>query len=219
MAPYTCDQVWEMIRQHQGEEFLTAKGLPFTYTMKGGELFVSRRSKSITKSTFEAAWSRVLERPAQITGPKKLNVFGAPYLWAVFKKLELVPFGARYSPGQETAAEGENRTGPAEERFLESSADGRLWESSEDGQIRMTLTDGQFSESLEGGQPQIALTDGQFPESQADGQIRMTLTDEPLPEASEEAWPAAPSEEPQAQQKSPETGKARQTPEERLTSS
>lgn len=161
MAPYTCDQVWEMIRQHQGEEFLTAKGLPFTYTMKGGELFVSRRSKSITKSTFEAAWSRVLERPAQITGPKKLNVFGAPYLWAVFKKLELVPFGARYSPGQETAAEGQ------------------VWESSDGGQIRMAA-------------------DRQLWESSEDGQIRMALTDEPLPEASEEARPAAPSEEPQA---------------------
>ena len=46
---FTCDQVWEMIRQHQNEEILTAKGLPFTYTMKGGELFISRRTKSITR--------------------------------------------------------------------------------------------------------------------------------------------------------------------------
>ncbi len=95
---YTSDEVWEMIRQHQGEEILTAKGLPFTYTMKGGELFISRRTKSITRSTFDAAWNRVLERPREITGPKKLNVFGAPYLWAVFKRLELVPFGAKNCP-------------------------------------------------------------------------------------------------------------------------
>ncbi len=100
---FTCDQVWEMIRQHQQEEILTAKGLPFTYTMKGGELFISRRTKSITRSTFEAAWNRVLERPREMTGPKKLNVFGAPYLWAIFKRLELVPFGAKNCPlgGQE----------------------------------------------------------------------------------------------------------------------
>ena len=95
---YTCDEVWEMMREHQNEEILTAKGLPFTYTMKGGELFVSRRTKTITRSTFEAAWNRVLENPRAITGPKKLNVFGAPYLWAVFKMLELVPFGAANCP-------------------------------------------------------------------------------------------------------------------------
>lgn len=102
---YTCDEVWEMIRQHQEEEILTAKGLPFTYTMRGGELFISRRTKSITRSTFEAAWRRVLESPREITGPKKLNVFGAPYLWAIFKRLELVPFGAKNSPPDEEYGE------------------------------------------------------------------------------------------------------------------
>lgn len=86
---YTSDQVWEMMALHQGEEFLTLKGLPFTYTIRGGELFISRRSKSITKSTFEAAWKKLQEHPEEITGPKKLNVFGAPYLWAIFRKLEL----------------------------------------------------------------------------------------------------------------------------------
>ncbi len=109
---FTCDQVWEMIRQHQNEEILTAKGLPFTYTMKGGELFISRRTKSITRSTFEAAWNRVLERPREMTGPKKLNVFGAPYLWAIFKRLELVPFGAKNCPA---GLEEEDRAGSGDQ--------------------------------------------------------------------------------------------------------
>ena len=91
MHLYTSDEVWEIIRQHQEEEFLTAKGLPFTYTMKGGELFISRKKKSITRSTFEAAWRKIQEYPLEITGPKKLNVFGAPYLWAIFKSLKLLP--------------------------------------------------------------------------------------------------------------------------------
>ena len=91
MDLYTCDEVWEIMRQHQEEEFLTAKGLPFTYTMRGGELFISRKKKSITKSTFEAAWKKIQENPQEITGPKKMNVFGAPYLWAIFKNLELLP--------------------------------------------------------------------------------------------------------------------------------
>lgn len=43
MDLYTCDEVWEIMRQHQEEEFLTTKGLPFTYTMRGGELFISRK--------------------------------------------------------------------------------------------------------------------------------------------------------------------------------
>lgn len=114
---YTSDEVWEMIRQHQGEEILTAKGLPFTYTMKGGELFISRRAKSITRSTFDAAWNRVLERPREITGPKKLNVFGAPYLWAVFKRLELVPFGAQHCPPETEEPDGkETRPKPEGEK-------------------------------------------------------------------------------------------------------
>ena len=53
MASYTNDEVWEMFTHHQNEEFFTAKGLPFSYTIKGGEMFISRRSKSITRSDFE----------------------------------------------------------------------------------------------------------------------------------------------------------------------
>ncbi len=90
MGVYSGDEVWDMITKHQGEEFLTVKGLPFTYTMKGGEIFISRRSKSITRSTFDAAWARIEELGKAVTGPKKLGVFGAPYLWAIFKKLELL---------------------------------------------------------------------------------------------------------------------------------
>ena len=37
------DFVWPLLQQHQGETFYTAKGLPFTYTIRGGELFVDRR--------------------------------------------------------------------------------------------------------------------------------------------------------------------------------
>ena len=47
----------------------------------GGEAvmgeFVDRRSKSITRATVEKAY-------------EKLNVFGAPYIWALFSGLSLV---------------------------------------------------------------------------------------------------------------------------------
>ncbi len=47
----TIEATWLLLQQHQGETFHTAKGLPFTYTIRGGELFVNRRRKSITVST------------------------------------------------------------------------------------------------------------------------------------------------------------------------
>ena len=74
----TVENLWQVIESHQGETFLTVKHLPFTYTIKGGELFTDRKRKSITRSTFEKAYIRVQEKPESITGPKTLNVFGAP---------------------------------------------------------------------------------------------------------------------------------------------
>lgn len=47
----TIEAIWQLLQQHQGEIFHTAKGLPFTYSIRGGELFVNRRRKSITVST------------------------------------------------------------------------------------------------------------------------------------------------------------------------
>lgn len=91
----TPENIWEHIVSRQGEIFYTKKGLPFTYYIKGGELFASRRERSITKSTFEKAFRKMLEYPEEVTGPKKLNVYGAPYVWAILTAV----------PGWEEAAE------------------------------------------------------------------------------------------------------------------
>ena len=77
------DILWEQITARQGDTFYTKKGLPFTYHIKGGELFASRRVRSITKSTFEKAFHKIRENPEEVSGPKKLNVYGAPYVWAI----------------------------------------------------------------------------------------------------------------------------------------
>lgn len=79
----TVETLWEWIVAHEGDTFTTKKGLPFTYRIKGGELFASRRERSITRSTFEKAYEKLTKRPCEITGPKKLNVYGAPYVWAI----------------------------------------------------------------------------------------------------------------------------------------
>ncbi|MCI8764425.1 MAG: hypothetical protein HFG58_07605 [Lachnospiraceae bacterium] len=88
----TIENLWDIIRSHQGETFYTAKGLPFTYTIKGGEFFTDRKKKSITRATFEKAFLRLQEDTEQrITGPKALNVFGAPYVFAIFSQLGILP--------------------------------------------------------------------------------------------------------------------------------
>lgn len=84
------DDLWELLEQHQGETFHTAKNLPFTYEIRGGEMFVDRRSKSITKATFQRALERIKADPEKVTGPKSLNVFGAPYIFALLRSLALL---------------------------------------------------------------------------------------------------------------------------------
>ena len=80
----TIEATWQLLQQHQGETFHTAKGLPFTYTIRGGALFVNRRRKSITVSTVRRALEKItlLEAAGEvITGPKKIGCYGASYLY------------------------------------------------------------------------------------------------------------------------------------------
>ena len=87
----TAENLWDIIIAHQGETFYTAKGLPFTYTIKGGEFFTDRKKKSITRATFEKAFLKIQEDTSHIiTCPKALNVFRAPYVFAMFRQLGVV---------------------------------------------------------------------------------------------------------------------------------
>lgn len=87
----TYETLWQTIAEHQGEIFYTAKKLPFTYVIRGGEFFTERKKKSITRATFEKAFLKIqADTEGMITGPKKLNVFGAPYVFAVFRQLGIV---------------------------------------------------------------------------------------------------------------------------------
>ena len=83
------ETVWSAIEAHQGETFYTKKGLPFTYEIRGGEMFVDRREKSITRSTFEKAFQKI--QLGGISGPKALGMYGAPYIWGVLTGLSLTP--------------------------------------------------------------------------------------------------------------------------------
>ena len=84
---------WGMMRRLAGCVFLTAKGLKFTYKIQGGEMFVNRKSKSITQATvFMAYWKAVelMKENGSVNGPKQLGTFGASYLYPVFARIGVI---------------------------------------------------------------------------------------------------------------------------------
>ena len=79
--------LWAALTLHQGKPFKTASHLSYTYTIRNNEMFVSRKEKSITRSTIELAFHKVVKMQAegiQIDGPKMIGTFGASYLYPVF---------------------------------------------------------------------------------------------------------------------------------------
>ena len=79
-------ELWEKIAEKQHETFRTKKGLEFRIKIKGNELFVDRRQKSITRASVNLAHKKWLED--RDCGPKALGVFGSSYLWSLFREIE-----------------------------------------------------------------------------------------------------------------------------------
>ncbi len=97
-------RLWEAIAAHEGRHFQTAKGLDFTYHIKGYEMFVSRKDKSLTKATVELAYRKAMELQRTVgfvKGPKKLGCFGASYLYPIFLELGLITAEAAKDKEQE----------------------------------------------------------------------------------------------------------------------
>lgn len=85
-------RLWHAVSLYEGITFYTSKKLPFTYRIKGRELFCDRKEKSITEATVLRAYKKIREAQAAgepIRGPKKLSMFGAPYIWGILKGLGL----------------------------------------------------------------------------------------------------------------------------------
>ena len=80
------NKLWDKLIEQQGIVLHTAKGLPFTYAIRGNEIFFSRKEKSVTRSTVNRAYQRLATE--EITGSKQLNVFGASYLYPLLKNIE-----------------------------------------------------------------------------------------------------------------------------------
>lgn len=89
-------QMWDMLILFQGYTFQTAKGLRFTYTLKGNEIFFSRKEKSVTRATVDLALRKAVEKEGIVSGPKKLDCFGASYLYPVFQKIGIIKTGETF---------------------------------------------------------------------------------------------------------------------------
>lgn len=87
------DALWDVLVLFAGKDFETAKHLKYSYSIKGYEIFVSRKDKSITRSTVNLSlWNAMELQKAglPVSGPKKLKTFGASYLYPVFLKLGVI---------------------------------------------------------------------------------------------------------------------------------
>ena len=105
--------LWIAVSSLQGRTYTTAKGLPFTITVKGNELFVSRKEKSITRATVDMAYQQVLklqEAREVMDGPKKLGTFGASYLYPLFIALGVIEADLPPANKNNTTAEMSNIT-------------------------------------------------------------------------------------------------------------
>ena len=76
----SIDGLWERLRRHQGQEFATKRGLPFTYNISGEVLHPSRTKYNISKTEFAKALTLV-----PFDGPGIINrtVRGPAYVWAL----------------------------------------------------------------------------------------------------------------------------------------
>lgn len=84
------EKLWQELTYLQGCLFTTSKGLDFTYKIRGGEMFVDRKEKSITRAIVMKAYGKVVELDGVVKGPKALGTFGASYLYPIFVKMGLI---------------------------------------------------------------------------------------------------------------------------------
>ena len=90
--------VWKELCYHQCEQFYTSgrgkvPGRPFAYTIRGGEMFISTKEKSITKATVMLAYKNalhILQTEGYVAGPKSIGTFGASYLFPIFLALGII---------------------------------------------------------------------------------------------------------------------------------
>lgn len=82
--------LWDAIVKFAGYPFFTMKKLKFTYHVKKYEIFVTRKEKIITRSSVNMAFQKAIDLERNVAGPKKLETFGASYLYAIFQRIGVI---------------------------------------------------------------------------------------------------------------------------------
>ena len=84
------EELWNVITIFEKYPFYTMRGFRFTYQVKGNEMFVSRKEKSITRPSVILAMKKAIELQYKVKGPKQLETFGASYLNPIFMKIGII---------------------------------------------------------------------------------------------------------------------------------
>lgn len=86
----TIERLWEVMELYEDFPFYTMRNLEFAYVIRGNEMFVNRKEKSITKASVGMALNKALELGGVVSGPKKLGTFGASYLYPIFLYFDII---------------------------------------------------------------------------------------------------------------------------------
>ena len=72
-------QIWEKVKQFQGQTFQTVTGLEFTYEVSGAKVIHSRSKATLSKSDFEKAIMLNPQKPSDLHNA----VSGPSYVYAI----------------------------------------------------------------------------------------------------------------------------------------
>lgn len=88
MANQSFDQVWRRVQEFEGQEFQTATGLTFSYSIKGNVLRPSRTRYNLSRSGFEKVWQLL---PSATRSRLNKVVRGPSYVIAVLTDPRISP--------------------------------------------------------------------------------------------------------------------------------
>lgn len=77
---HDIETIWKRLKQLEGQEFRTIRGLPFTFKINKDYLVTDRTNYNLSKTDFSKALKLVL-----LKGPGFINdlVRGPSYIWAI----------------------------------------------------------------------------------------------------------------------------------------
>jgi hypothetical protein len=81
---------WRRFCALMGTEFTTRRGLKYTFSVQGNEVFFNRKEKSVTVATVMQAYRKAMEQLQKgkfLKGPSCLGGFGASYLFPIILRV------------------------------------------------------------------------------------------------------------------------------------